>query len=165
MERLRQRALAVRARSPGVPRGGLVEDGKHRPGVADAGFLAEHAQGILTDDEQKTILWAKPARSVRTAKWSAADAVLIAERQTERGTAAHAVKGERPVYFQGDGFVSSTVYDRARLRWGATFAGPAIVEQWDSTTVVPPGAVVDVDEYLNLVIRVRPETATAEERR
>ncbi|MGJ5827045.1 HelD family protein [Streptomyces ossamyceticus] len=47
--------------------------------LADADFLAEHAQGVLTDDEQKTILWAKPARSVRTAKWSAADAVLIDE--------------------------------------------------------------------------------------
>ncbi|PIM74329.1 AAA family ATPase [Streptomyces sp. JV178] len=47
--------------------------------LADADFLAEHAQGILTDDEQKTILWAKPARSVKTAKWSAADAVLIDE--------------------------------------------------------------------------------------
>jgi DNA helicase IV len=47
--------------------------------LADADFLAEHAQGVLTDDEQKTILWAKPARSVKTAKWSAADAVLIDE--------------------------------------------------------------------------------------
>ena len=84
--------------------------------------------------------------------------------QTERGAAADAVKGERAVYFQGAGFLVSTVYDRARLRWGARLAGPAIVEQWDSTTVVPPGAMVDVDEYLNLVIRVRPETATARER-
>ncbi|MGJ5947659.1 HelD family protein [Streptomyces neyagawaensis] len=47
--------------------------------LTDADFLAEHAQDVLTDDEQKTILWAKPARSVRTAKWSAADAVLIDE--------------------------------------------------------------------------------------
>ncbi len=86
-------------------------------------------------------------------------------RQTERGTAADAVKGERPVYFQSAGFVTSVVYDRARLRWGARFAGPAIVEQWDSTTVVPPGATADVDEYLNLVIRVRPEAASVEERR
>ena len=79
-----------------------------------------------------------------------------ATRQTERGEATDAVKGQRPVYFQGGGFVTSTVYDRARLRWGASFSGPAIVEQWDSTTVVPPGAAVDVDEFLNLVIRVRP---------
>ncbi|MFF9816630.1 HelD family protein [Streptomyces sp. NPDC014006] len=45
----------------------------------DAEFLAEHAAGVLTDEEQKTILWAKPARSVKSAKWSAADAVLIDE--------------------------------------------------------------------------------------
>lgn len=42
-------------------------------------FLAEHADGILTDEEQKTILWTKPVRSVKSAKWSAADAVLIDE--------------------------------------------------------------------------------------
>ncbi|MFR9796131.1 HelD family protein [Streptomyces sp. MS06] len=47
--------------------------------LADADFLAEHAAGVLTEEEQKAVLWAKPARSVRTAKWSAADAVLIDE--------------------------------------------------------------------------------------
>ncbi|MPY53160.1 HelD family protein [Streptomyces acidicola] len=47
--------------------------------LADADYLAVHADGVLTDDEQKTILWARPARSVKSAKWSAADAVLIDE--------------------------------------------------------------------------------------
>ncbi|MGW1593794.1 HelD family protein [Streptomyces sp. NPDC002343] len=47
--------------------------------LSDAEFLAEHAAGILDEDEQKTILWARPARSVRSARWSAADAVLIDE--------------------------------------------------------------------------------------
>jgi DNA helicase IV len=47
--------------------------------LTDADFLAEHAEGILSEDEQKTILWAKPVRSVRSAKWSPADAVLIDE--------------------------------------------------------------------------------------
>ncbi|KOT29829.1 ATPase AAA [Streptomyces rimosus subsp. rimosus] len=47
--------------------------------LGDAEFLAEQAEGILTPEEQKTILWAKPARSVKSAKWSAADAVLIDE--------------------------------------------------------------------------------------
>ncbi|MGW6564366.1 HelD family protein [Streptomyces sp. NPDC054975] len=47
--------------------------------LSDADFLAEHAAGVLTDDEQKLLLWAKPARSVKSAKWSAADAVLIDE--------------------------------------------------------------------------------------
>ncbi|MDH6609119.1 DNA helicase IV [Streptomyces sp. SAI-208] len=47
--------------------------------LTDADFLAEHADGILDADEQKTILWAKPVRSVKSAKWSPADAVLIDE--------------------------------------------------------------------------------------
>ncbi|MEU3089093.1 HelD family protein [Streptomyces massasporeus] len=47
--------------------------------LSDAEFLAVHAEGILDEDEQKAILWAKPARSVKSARWSAADAVLIDE--------------------------------------------------------------------------------------
>ncbi|MFI5885405.1 HelD family protein [Streptomyces sp. NPDC051554] len=47
--------------------------------LSDADFLAAHADGILDEDEQKTILWAKAVRSVKAAKWSAADAVLIDE--------------------------------------------------------------------------------------
>ncbi|WP_280868272.1 ATP-binding domain-containing protein [Streptomyces sp. SAI-127] len=47
--------------------------------LTDADFLAVHAEGILDEDEQKTILWAKPVRSVKSAKWTAADAVLIDE--------------------------------------------------------------------------------------
>ncbi|MFC8793479.1 HelD family protein [Streptomyces cinereoruber] len=47
--------------------------------LSDADFLAEHAEGVLTEDEQKLLLWDKPARSVKTAKWSAADAVLVDE--------------------------------------------------------------------------------------
>ncbi|WP_435867211.1 HelD family protein [Streptomyces werraensis] len=47
--------------------------------LGDAEFLAEHAEGLLDEQEQKAVLWAKPARSVKSAKWSAADTVLIDE--------------------------------------------------------------------------------------
>ncbi|MFG2461523.1 HelD family protein [Streptomyces sp. NPDC048523] len=47
--------------------------------LTDADFLAVHADGILDEDERKTILWAKPVRSVKSAKWSSADSVLIDE--------------------------------------------------------------------------------------
>ncbi|MFI6657371.1 HelD family protein [Streptomyces sp. NPDC050523] len=47
--------------------------------LTDADFLAAHADGVLTGDEQKTILWAKPARSVKSAGFSSADAVLVDE--------------------------------------------------------------------------------------
>ncbi|MGW3849261.1 HelD family protein [Streptomyces fagopyri] len=47
--------------------------------LTDADFLAVHAEGVLDEDEQKEILWAKPARSVKAARWSPADTVLIDE--------------------------------------------------------------------------------------
>ncbi|MFE2251032.1 HelD family protein [Streptomyces lavendulae] len=47
--------------------------------LSEPEFLAAHAEGILTEDEQKLLLWPKPLRSVRSAKWSAADLVLIDE--------------------------------------------------------------------------------------
>ncbi|MEU3364837.1 AAA family ATPase [Streptomyces pseudogriseolus] len=47
--------------------------------LGDAEFLAEHAGGLLDEQERKAILWTKPARSVKSAKWSAADTVLIDE--------------------------------------------------------------------------------------
>ncbi|WP_406170720.1 HelD family protein [Streptomyces sp. NBC_00996] len=47
--------------------------------LSDADFLAVHAQGVLDEDEQKQILWQRPVRSVKSAKWSAADTVLIDE--------------------------------------------------------------------------------------
>ncbi|WP_455351074.1 HelD family protein [Streptomyces sp. SYSU K217416] len=49
--------------------------------LSDPDFLAAHAEGVLSPDEQKAILFTKPARSVRAAAWSAADAVLIDEAQ------------------------------------------------------------------------------------
>ncbi|MFC8206822.1 HelD family protein [[Kitasatospora] papulosa] len=47
--------------------------------LTDADFLAAHADGVLTDEEQKHVLMARPARSVKAAMWTAADAVLIDE--------------------------------------------------------------------------------------
>ncbi|MFE2170895.1 HelD family protein [Streptomyces sp. NPDC059447] len=47
--------------------------------LSDPEFLALHAADVLTADEQKLLLWSKPFRSVKSAKWSAADLVLIDE--------------------------------------------------------------------------------------
>jgi DNA helicase IV len=46
---------------------------------SDPEALAEMADGILTPEEQQTLVWAKPARSAGTVRWSAADAVLLDE--------------------------------------------------------------------------------------
>ena len=68
-----------------------------------------------------------------------------------RGTADDARIGERRAYF-GE-FVATAVYERARLPRGAVVAGPAIVEQLDTTTVVPPGVTAAVDDGGNLRLR------------
>jgi N-methylhydantoinase A len=60
----------------------------------------------------------------------------------------------RRVWFDGSA-LDTPVYEREQLPCGFRFVGPAIVEQVDATTVVPPGASAEVDKYLNIIIRVR----------
>jgi N-methylhydantoinase A len=65
---------------------------------------------------------------------------------------AAAKKATRRVFFVAPEAVEATVYDRDRLRVGAMFAGPAIVEQFDATIAVPPSWRIFVDRYRNLII-------------
>lgn len=67
--------------------------------------------------------------------------------------AAQAVKGERAIYLpEASGMVPVPVYDRYKLGPFATFPGPAVVEERESTVIVGPDATVEVDAILNLVI-------------
>ncbi|MEZ4520258.1 MAG: hydantoinase/oxoprolinase family protein [Thermomicrobiales bacterium] len=66
-----------------------------------------------------------------------------------------AQKGERRAYLPDDGkLVAVPVFDRYRLGPGARMAGPAIIEERESTVVVGRGARIKVDDYLNLVIEM-----------
>ncbi|MFF2123285.1 HelD family protein [Kitasatospora sp. NPDC058184] len=47
--------------------------------LSEPEFLAACAEGVLTPEEQRAVLWPKPGRSVKTARWTAADAVLVDE--------------------------------------------------------------------------------------
>src|SRR5690349_24598227 len=47
--------------------------------LSDAAFLATAADGLLDEEEQAALLWAKPFKAPTSAKWSLADAVLIDE--------------------------------------------------------------------------------------
>jgi N-methylhydantoinase A/oxoprolinase/acetone carboxylase beta subunit len=68
------------------------------------------------------------------------------------GQADDARIGERRAHFPAAGFVATTLYERGRLPIGARVAGPAIIEQMDTTTVVPTGHVARVDDAGNLRI-------------
>ncbi|SFE53127.1 hydantoinase/oxoprolinase family protein [Alteribacillus iranensis] len=71
---------------------------------------------------------------------------------TPSGSLEEAVKESREVYFE-DGFVDTVVYDREKIPVGATINGPAIVDQLDTTTVIPPEFTAEVDQYKNLIIK------------
>jgi N-methylhydantoinase A len=67
--------------------------------------------------------------------------------------ASGAIIARRPVWFPEAGdFVDTPVYSRDELHPGNCFTGPAIVEQMDTTTVVPPGMSARIDAYLNLIM-------------
>ncbi|WP_292936073.1 hydantoinase/oxoprolinase family protein [Noviherbaspirillum sp.] len=79
--------------------------------------------------------------------------------QLEGSDIEKAIVEHRDVWFPETGFVRTPVYDRERLPIGCTFSGPAIVEQMDTTTVVPPGAKVSHDKYGYLMIEMEPAAA------
>jgi len=64
-----------------------------------------------------------------------------------------AVKGERTIRVAAEpGGIAATIYDRANMTVGLRFAGPAIVEQADTTTVVEPGWSGEVATDGNLIL-------------
>ncbi|MEA2947924.1 MAG: N-methylhydantoinase, partial [Alphaproteobacteria bacterium] len=67
------------------------------------------------------------------------------------GTLADARRETRRVRFDG-AETDCPVYQRERLDVGLTFAGPAILDQLDCTTVICPGQVAHVDEWKNLIV-------------
>jgi N-methylhydantoinase A len=77
---------------------------------------------------------------------------------TSNGPAGRPIKGERPIYLpERRDFVAVPVYDRYNLPPGFAFAGPAIVEERESTVVIGPTANATVDAQSNLVIDLARE--------
>ncbi len=74
-------------------------------------------------------------------------------RPEQGADASSAIIGRRDVWLpEAGGFVACPVYERDRLDSGNRIAGPAIVEQMDTTTVVLPGMIARVEPYLNLIL-------------
>lgn len=79
---------------------------------------------------------------------------------------ADALIDTRPVIFGRDGKPASydtAFYDRSLLGAGQQFEGPCIVEQYDSTVVVPPGFTGRIDEAGNIVINCPVKETSAEQ--
>ena len=129
-----------------------VPDGPITPAALDAlaaGFAAAHQRmyGFVAEGE---------AIQLVTFRIEAAGLVSKAEFQPQPDAgpdASAALSAERAVWLpEAGGFVTCPIYDRERLRAGNRVAGPAIIEQMDTTTIVLPDMVATVEPFLNLVL-------------
>jgi N-methylhydantoinase A len=93
---------------------------------------------------------------VETVNWrvvSSGPRPEFALSRAPEGVGGSTVKGRRPVWFrESGGFVETDVHDRYAMRPGTPVAGPAIVEERESTFVVPPGARCAVSDDGSLVV-------------
>ncbi len=116
-------------------------------------FLAAHAQayGYAAEEEPVQVVNLRVRAVGRVAP-------LLWPTEPPAGpdpTAAHA--GARPAFFdEAGGFVEAPLYARDRLRPGHRIAGPAVIEQMDSTTVLAPGQGAEVHPTGVLTITVSP---------
>ena len=99
---------------------------------------------------------AKPCSRRRVVSSGPRPDLHLSTNSRATGDAESARKGTRRAYVpELGGMTEVPVYDRYRLGPGATFTGPAIVEERESTTVIGPAAPVSVDAEGNLVVEVQ----------
>lgn len=133
-----------------VPAGGLTAQGL---GTALDTFHDAHgrAYGYSYRGEQLVEIV-----NVRVSGTGPTAAVEPVEQALVEGDGSAARTGERAVYFGPDeGSPICSLYERSKILPGEKVVGPAIVEQYDSTIVVPPWADATVDGYRNLLIERR----------
>jgi len=76
--------------------------------------------------------------------------------KARRGDLGQALLEKRNAWFAETGFTATPVYDRDRLPAGCRIAGPAIIEQMDTTTVVPPTATLRNDAHGYMHMELAP---------
>jgi N-methylhydantoinase A len=105
-------------------------------------FHAEHrrAYGHAAPEEPVELVNVRLTAVGRTPRPS------VLRLASHAGSVDTAIRTRRPVYFASSGFVDCPIYDRYRLGAGAQVAGPAIIEEIDSTVVVHPRYSATVDE-------------------
>lgn len=119
----------------------------------------DHALKIFHTEHERQFSWSNPDQVVeiyglRITAIGKVPKPAFKKNETTAHTQAVA-KETRRVYFErAGGFVDTPVYKRTDLPSGITFTGPAIIEQLDTTTVVPSDVKVTVDEYLNIIMDI-----------
>ncbi|MBK7896131.1 MAG: hydantoinase/oxoprolinase family protein [Anaerolineaceae bacterium] len=120
-------------------------------------FHAAHEQRYgyrLAEDELLELV------TLRVTAVAPVDPPAIQQEPLGKPDASGAVLGEKMVWF-GERPYPTSLYSREELRPGHQFSGPAIVFQYDTTVVIPPGWETAVDQFYNLVLQIREPGAEA----
>ena len=80
---------------------------------------------------------------------------------------AAALQHEREAWFRVDGEMRelpTRFYTRGALAAGNRIDGPAVINQYDTTTVIPPGLSAEIDRFGNIIIWIEPSARDAAQR-
>jgi N-methylhydantoinase A len=91
--------------------------------------------------------------NVRVRMIAKSEAFEPVRHELQEGDGGQAITSTRDVFFDG-AMLRTPIYDRAVLRPGDSFAGPAIVTEYSSATILPPGDRLHVDALENLAIDI-----------
>ena len=86
----------------------------------------------------------------------------VSEVEKGDGDASHAIHHNAEAWFRVDGELKrlpTSYYDRSKLRAGDRIEGPGIINQYDTTTVLPPGFSAEIDKFGNTVMAVGETTS------
>ena len=114
-----------------------------------SGFLEGHRQlyGFIAEGEPIQLV------TYRVEAVGSVDKAKLTSYELVGEDASSAVTGSRKVWDSAQGgFAECKLYDRSKLKAGNVIQGPAIVDQMDTTTVIPSDMVARVDAYLNLIL-------------
>jgi len=103
--------------------------------------------------------YANPKEPVEIVTWTLSaigGSPRIALAKAAARGADGARKGSRRAWFpETRGWTETPVWDRYALAAGTRVEGPAVVEERESTTVLPPGTAATVDDYASLIVDLR----------
>lgn len=110
-------------------------------------FFSEHQRNYGHVDRDAPI----EIMNVRLKVWSPLSQAKI---QPKGPTGPVKASSHHDVWFDENKAIETPIYQRENLPVDFVLHGPAIIEQFDTTTVVPPGAVLTVDDALNLILEI-----------
>jgi N-methylhydantoinase A len=127
-------------------------------GPIDGGYAAKVAE-VFVESYLKNYGFTDPDAEIEAIDWylvaTVPSAGAVHHRFDDAGATGDAIVGTRDAYFpELGGFSRCDVVDRYRLRVSDEVAGPAIVEERESTTVLLPGDVLRISPAGHMVIKV-----------